>query len=152
MTCEMWHVTQDTWHMTHDTWHMTHGMWNVTYDTWSGWTFSQNVSSPALTVWDRQCLEDSEQKDDSMNQWINLINNYLVTKVFIEQPQLHYACQLYRPLETALAKQALLLFSVTTLMGGSTNELCCWKNSAWLTDWIQLPTTVWTVVTGSDNL
>ena len=30
-------------------------------------TFSQSFSSPALTVVDRQCLEDSEQKDDSSN-------------------------------------------------------------------------------------
>ena len=41
---------------------MTHG---------GGWTFSQNVSSSALTVWDRQCLEDSERKDHSMNQLVN---------------------------------------------------------------------------------
>ena len=50
------------------------------WDTWHivGWTFSQKVSSPALIIWDIQCLKDSEQKDHSMNQW--------VTKVFIEQP------------------------------------------------------------------
>ena len=41
---------------------MTHG---------GGLTISQNVSSQALTVWDRQWLEDSEQKDHSMNEWIN---------------------------------------------------------------------------------
>ena len=35
------------------------------------WTLSQNVSSLALTVWDRQCLEDSERKDDLINKWIN---------------------------------------------------------------------------------
>ena len=34
-------------------WHMVGG----------GLTFSQNFSSLALTVWDRQCLEDSQQKD-----------------------------------------------------------------------------------------
>ena len=32
-----------------------------------GWTLSQNVSSLALTVWDRQCFEDSEQKDHQLN-------------------------------------------------------------------------------------
>ena len=64
---------RDTQHMTCDTWHVTHG---------GGWTFSQNFCSSALTVWDRQGLEDSEQKDDLMNEWMNEI----MTKVFIEQP------------------------------------------------------------------
>ena len=41
-------------------------------ETWWGLTFSQNFSSPAPIVWDRQCLEDSEKKDDS----INYLNNY----------------------------------------------------------------------------
>ena len=41
---------------------MTHG---------GGCTFSQNVSPPALPVWDRQCLEDSERKDDLMNELLN---------------------------------------------------------------------------------
>ena len=27
------------------------------------WVFSQNFSSPTLTVWDHQFLEDSERKD-----------------------------------------------------------------------------------------
>ena len=31
----------------------------------------QNLSSPALTVWDRQCLGDSEQKDDLVNESMN---------------------------------------------------------------------------------
>ena len=60
----MWHLKCDTWHMKHDIWHMT-------CDIWWGWTFSQNFSSPALMVWDRQCLEESEQKNHSMNEWIN---------------------------------------------------------------------------------
>ena len=34
---------------------------------------TQNVSSLALRVWDRQCLEDSEQKDDIIIQSINEI-------------------------------------------------------------------------------
>ena len=41
---------------------MTHG---------GGLTFSQNLSSPALTVWDRQCLEDSERKDHLMNESVS---------------------------------------------------------------------------------
>ena len=46
------------WHVTHNTWHMTHGG-------------GEHVSSPALMVWDWQCLEDSEQKDHRLNEWIN---------------------------------------------------------------------------------
>ena len=32
---------------------------------------TRHVSSSALTVWDRQCLEDSELKDHLMNQLMN---------------------------------------------------------------------------------
>ena len=36
-----------------------------------GLTFCQNFSSPALTVWDRRCLEDPEQRmTQSMNQLV----------------------------------------------------------------------------------
>ena len=41
---------------------MTHG--------W-GLTFSQKFSSPALAVWDRQCLEDFEQNVHSINESMN---------------------------------------------------------------------------------
>ena len=47
------------------TWHVAHC---------GSWTFSQNFSSLALPVWDKQCLEDSEQKDYSMkliNEWMS---------------------------------------------------------------------------------
>ena len=47
------------WHVTFDTWHVTHSVM---------WTFSQNLSSLALAVRNRQCLEDSEQKDEWINQ------------------------------------------------------------------------------------
>ena len=40
-------------------------MWNVTHG--GGWTFSENFSLPAHTVWDRQLLKDSEWKDDAIN-------------------------------------------------------------------------------------
>ena len=33
--------------------------------------FFQNFSSPALTAWDRQYREDSEQKDHSNNESMN---------------------------------------------------------------------------------
>ena len=48
--------------MTHDMWHVTHGM---------GWTFDQNVSFLALTVWELWCFENSEEKDDSVTELIN---------------------------------------------------------------------------------
>ena len=55
---------------------MTHG---------GGLTFCQNFSSPALTVWDRQCCEHSEQKYDQLNESMC----ELTTKAFEEQPCLH---------------------------------------------------------------
>ena len=42
----------------------------MTCVTWWGVNI-QNVSSPAPTAWGRQCLEDSEQKDDLVIQLIN---------------------------------------------------------------------------------
>ena len=38
----MWHVTYDMWHMTHR----------------GRWAFSQNVKSPAHTVWEWRCFEE----------------------------------------------------------------------------------------------
>ena len=60
--CDYWHLTIETWHLTRDIWHMTPFMWHVTHGR--EWKFSQNISSPVLTVGDRQCLADSKQKDD----------------------------------------------------------------------------------------
>ena len=50
---------KDTGNMTCDTGHVTNG---------EGLTFSQNCSSPAQTVWQWQCLEDSERKDHLPNE------------------------------------------------------------------------------------
>ena len=37
-----------------------------------GWTLCHNFSSLALEVWDRQCIEDSERKDDRPHYyWMN---------------------------------------------------------------------------------
>ena len=51
-------------------WHVTHG---------GGQTFALLFSSPAFTVCDRQCSEDSERVDgsinESMNEWINVSVN-----------------------------------------------------------------------------
>ena len=71
----MWQVTGDTWHVTRD---MCLG----------GWTFSSNFSSLALTVYDLWYYEDLEEKDEWINEWIN----YLMTRLFIEQPRLHRVC------------------------------------------------------------
>ena len=57
------------WHMTCDKWHGTPDMWKVTCDMW--WTFSKNVSSLALMVWEWRRFEDSEEKADSVNQSMN---------------------------------------------------------------------------------
>ena len=48
MTCDMWHMV-------------------------GAEKFPQNFSSPAFTICDRQCLEDSELKDDSKNELIILL-------------------------------------------------------------------------------
>ena len=81
MTPDTWHLTPDTWHLTPDTWHVSRYMWHMTYDTWWGWTFCQNVSFLAVKVWEWQCLEDSEQKDQQMND-----------EGVIEQSRLHRVC------------------------------------------------------------
>ena len=65
----MWQLTNDTWHVTPDMWHLTCDTWIMTNDGW--WIFSKNFSSPALPVWYRQCVEDSELKDDSINPLLN---------------------------------------------------------------------------------
>ena len=59
--------------VTYDIWQLTHDMWLMTYDTlhmtgWVMWTFSQNLSSLALTVWDWRCFEDLEENDESVNE------------------------------------------------------------------------------------
>ena len=60
----MWHVNCDTWHETCDMWHMMRE------------NILSNVSSSAHTIWARQCLQDSEQKDDS-NEWYEWINQLI---------------------------------------------------------------------------
>ena len=67
MTREMKHVTRDMGHMTCDMWHVTCDIWHVTCDTRWGVNILSKWQLPALTVWDRQCLEDSERKDHSLN-------------------------------------------------------------------------------------
>ena len=63
---DMWYVTCDTWHFTHDTWYVTRDMWHV-----QGWSCSQNFSPLAFTVCYLWYYEDSEEKADWLNQWMN---------------------------------------------------------------------------------
>ena len=49
-------------------------------DTWWGCTFSQNLSSLALMVWEGQCFEDIFTKDNSVTE--------LIMKLVVEQPGL----------------------------------------------------------------
>ena len=56
-------VTTDPFHGNQcDMWHMTGG---------GRWTFSQNFSSLALTVWEWRCSEDISTKDD----WLSYLMN-----------------------------------------------------------------------------
>ena len=66
----MWHVTCDTWHVTRYMWHATCDIWHVT--CLGGWSFSQNFSSLALTVYDLWYYTDLEEKDE----WIIELINY----------------------------------------------------------------------------
>ena len=59
VTLDIWHVILATWHVSHDMWHMTHGV---------GWTFTQNFSSLALTVWEWRGFQDFDEKGHSVNE------------------------------------------------------------------------------------
>ena len=62
MTCEMWHVTCDTEQVTHEKWQV-----------WGRWTFSQNFSFIALTVWEWRCFEELRKRMIQLvNEWINV--------------------------------------------------------------------------------
>ena len=90
-------MIRDIWHMTCDTWHVTHG---------GGWTISKNFRSPALKVWNKQCLEDYEQKDDQLSQWINQwINHKGVCRTALATPGLliSFHAKFLKPQEHSLA-------------------------------------------------
>ena len=78
VTCDTRHITCDKWHVTRDMWHLTNGGW---------WTFFQNFSYLALTVWDRQCLQDISTKDESLNQSINQLINYEGTEYRVQSKE-----------------------------------------------------------------
>ena len=101
------HLIPDTWHLTCDTWHMTHG---------GGWTFSHNFSSPALTVWDRQCLEDSEWKDDTGS--VNYLTSMYTLNTFASSSSFYYylfsfLCPLMYMHELVFIWQALFVLFCT---------------------------------------
>ena len=56
------------WHLTPDTWHMTCDMWLVTYDMWHMMGAEHSLK---MSAWDRQCLEDMEEKHQWGTEWIN---------------------------------------------------------------------------------
>ena len=66
--CDMWHMRCDTWHVTHDMWHVT---------CWGGWTFSQNFSSLAFTVFDLWYYDDIEEKAHLLTEWMNQSQGFL---------------------------------------------------------------------------
>jgi hypothetical protein len=67
--CYMLDVTYDMWQLTGDMWYVTCG---------GGWPFSQNSSSLALTVWNRQFLEDISTKDEFIKQ--------IMMNMFVDSP------------------------------------------------------------------
>ena len=75
----MWQVTCDMRHVTCDTWLVT-GM--------RRWTFSQNFSSLALTIWERRFVEDI-QKIFPQVQWLtDLISHKAVCRTAPATPGL----------------------------------------------------------------
>ena len=74
----MWHMIRDMLHMEGDMWHVTHrGCGKL----------SHNFSSLALTVWELWYLKIWRKR---ITQWLN----WSVTKLFVEQPWLHWVCKI----------------------------------------------------------
>ena len=97
----MWHVTHDMWHVRCDTWNVTHG---------GGWTFSQNCSSLALTVWVWRHFKDFQEKD----QWMMkvLVEHLWLYRVYSQCPSLSHSVK-----------------HTQTAMGGSRRRLGCWMQN-----------------------
>ena len=60
-------MTPDMWQLTHDNWPETPKMWHM--------VGGEHFSSLALTVQDLWCLEDCEEKDDSMSECQRCLKN-----------------------------------------------------------------------------
>ena len=78
---------------------MTGDRWYVTHDRWRGVNIS-NFSSLALTVLELWCLEDLEEKDESLNEWMN----DWIPLLFVDQSRL---LQVYCTGEPSLHNQSL---------------------------------------------
>ena len=81
VTCDMWHVTCDMWHVTRGT------LWHVTRDMFWGVNILSKFQLPSsYRLW-FMILWRSRG-----NGWLNELINYLMTRLFIEQPRLHRVC------------------------------------------------------------
>ena len=69
--CDIWHMICVTWHVTCDMWHVTHDTWHVNCDILGEVNIFSNVSSLALTVCDLRYFDYSEEKADSLTDWLN---------------------------------------------------------------------------------
>ena len=81
----------DPWHVTHDTRQVTPDMWHVTHDRWGEVYLvskCQLLTSYGLGV---KVFWTYFRKG-----WLALSLNQSVAKVFVEQPQLHRVCYLYK--------------------------------------------------------
>ena len=56
-------------------WHVTYDMWHVTCD--GGWTFSQNLISLAITVWEWRRFEDLDEEDILQSELVDESPRYL---------------------------------------------------------------------------
>ena len=80
------------WHVTHDMWHVTLDMWRVTCDKWQVWggEHSLKISVPQLLLLVIYDIMKIRRK--RLTDWLNEWMNQSMTKLFIEQPQLHRVC------------------------------------------------------------
>ena len=72
--------------MTCDKWQLTFYMWHMTCDRYG----DVDLLSLALTAWEWRFVEGIFTKD----HWMIQLINQLITKVFVEQPRLHWVCAL----------------------------------------------------------
>ena len=75
----MWHMTRDTGHVTHDMWHKTHDTWHIVWEL-----HSLKISAPYLFWFGIDSVLNIFHQTISLPYW--------VTKLFVEQPRLHWVC------------------------------------------------------------
>ena len=85
--------------MTLDTWHLTPDIWHVTYN--GGLRISKIFDSLGVMFLGIWCLEDREEKDESINESMNtfmvyglwfMVQSYSVNDKAVEQPLQHWVC------------------------------------------------------------